>query len=61
MKKEYEAPKAEKMDFNYAETVVASGTIVCGSGLAKVYTNTGKINCEDTFVGYQDVWKADNL
>lgn len=26
MKKEYESPKAEKMEFNYSETVVASGT-----------------------------------
>lgn len=25
MKKNYEAPKAEKMEFNYSETVVASG------------------------------------
>ena len=25
MKKEYESPKAEKMEFNYSETVVASG------------------------------------
>lgn len=26
MKKEYDAPKAEKMEFNYSETVVASAT-----------------------------------
>lgn len=26
MKKEYGAPKAEKMEFNYSEAVVASGT-----------------------------------
>ena len=26
MKKEYDAPKAEKLEFNYSETVVASGT-----------------------------------
>ncbi|MBR3428751.1 MAG: hypothetical protein IKG87_01505 [Clostridia bacterium] len=25
MKKEYEAPKAEKVEFNYSEVVVASG------------------------------------
>jgi hypothetical protein len=25
MKKEYEAPKAEKVEFNYSEAVVASG------------------------------------
>lgn len=28
MKKEYEAPKAEKVEFNYSEAVVASG---CGN------------------------------
>ena len=27
MKKSYEAPKAERMEFRYSETVVASGTI----------------------------------
>jgi len=26
MKKEYEAPKAERMEFNYSEAVVASGS-----------------------------------
>ena len=26
MKKEYDAPKAEKMEFNYSDAVVASGT-----------------------------------
>ena len=30
MKKDYKAPKAEKMEFNYSETVVAS-TKVCGN------------------------------
>ena len=29
MKKNYESPKAEKMEFNYSETVVASGG--CGN------------------------------
>lgn len=31
MKKNYESPKAEKMEFNYAETVVASNTIMCNN------------------------------
>ena len=31
MKKDYEAPKAEKMDFNYEEVVVAS-TSNCRTG-----------------------------
>ncbi len=29
MKKEYEAPKAEKIEFNYCETVVASNGGAC--------------------------------
>ena len=32
MKKEYEAPKAEKLEFDYSETVVASG---CGGSYRK--------------------------
>ena len=36
MKKEYEAPKAEKMTFNYSEEVIASGG--CG-GEYREYTN----------------------
>ncbi len=61
MRKEYQVPKAEKMEFNYSEAVVASNTPVCGSGLAKVYKDIGVVNCEKTFVGYENVWKADNL
>lgn len=29
MKKDYAAPKAEKMEFNYSETVVASTGVKC--------------------------------
>lgn len=29
MKKNYESPKAEKMEFNYSETVVASSSTKC--------------------------------
>ena len=38
MKKDYEAPKAEKVDFDYTENVVASR---CGNsgGSANVYNN----------------------
>ena len=32
MKKEYESPKAEKMEFNYSEAVVASGSGCEGVG-----------------------------
>ena len=31
MKKNYESPKAEKMEFNYSETVVAQSGIKCGN------------------------------
>ena len=29
MKKDYESPKAEKMEFNYSDVVVASGSQKC--------------------------------
>lgn len=60
MKKEYESPKVEKVEFNYDETVVAS-SLVCKSGLKKVYTDTGIVKCTTTFVGYEDEWIGDNL
>ena len=59
MKKEYNAPKAEKIEFSYTETVVAS--VACGSGLTTIYTARGRENCDDTYVGTKEVWKADNL
>ncbi len=43
MKKEYEAPKAEKMEFNYSEAVVASGT--CDWEKIKTQSYEG---CEET-------------
>lgn len=43
MKKEYESPKAEKMEFNYSETVVASG---CG-GIFQKYVD-GFEGCNTT-------------
>ena len=61
MKKGYEAPKAEKIEFNYDEAVSASDVVVCGSGLKEVYKDMGKLNCKDTFIGTEEVWKADNL
>lgn len=30
MKKEYDTPKAEKLEFNYQESVVASGSLMDG-------------------------------
>ena len=49
MKKEYEAPKAERMDFDYTDAVVASA---CKGGIYQMYT--------DKFTGCRqketDVW-----
>ena len=42
MKKTYEAPTAEKMEFNYRDqVVVASGTCL------NVWVNTGENSCTD--------------
>ena len=60
MKNTYTAPKAEKMNFDYTENVSAS-SVICKSGLKKIYTDTGKEMCEDTFLGVIEVWNADNL
>ena len=45
MKKEYKAPKVEKIEFEYSETVVASGT-GCG-GEYLLYIN-GYDKCHET-------------
>ncbi len=48
--KKYESPKAEKLDFNYADAVTASGT---GSQPeAPVITNSGE-RLEQVWVGNQ--------
>ena len=60
MKKQYVSPKAEKIKFEYTEAVVAS-SIICESGLKKVYKDTGKTNCEDTYLYTEQVWNGDNL
>ena len=60
MKKGYQSPKAEKINFQYAESVVASVSI-CKSGLTKVYTDTGIPNCATTYVRTEAVWNGDNL
>lgn len=44
MKKNYEAPKAEKMEFDYSEAVVASG---CSGGVTKDYINV-PVGCDET-------------
>lgn len=45
MKKEYESPKAEKLEFNYADTVTASGG-KCSGGIYRMYTH-GYDNCRE--------------
>ena len=40
MKKEYGTPKAEKMEFNYSEVVVASGSIECNNSTKMTEGNT---------------------
>ncbi|MBR0512937.1 MAG: hypothetical protein IJK06_01645 [Clostridia bacterium] len=59
MKKEYEVPKAEKLEFNYSEGVTASSS--CGGAFQK-YTDGG-YNCQTTPTGewsnpYSDVIDA---
>ena len=45
MKKEYEAPKAEKLEFDYSDAVTASGT-QCSGGIYQMYTH-GYTNCHE--------------
>ena len=45
MKKEYETPKAEKLDFDYKENVVASNR--CFIGGSGVYWNESNGHCEN--------------
>ncbi len=55
MKKAYESPKAEKMEYNYSETVVASGT-GCGWRITKGDYNY--VGCEEkTF----ETWSANQI
>ncbi len=39
MKKEYETPEAKKIDFDYRENVVASGTAKQGDDKCNTYTD----------------------
>ena len=56
MKKEYEAPKAERMEFNYTEAVVASSSQECRSITPMTY-QTGEMCIEkpDDKTVYTDV------
>ena len=40
MKKGYETPKAERMEFNYSEAVVASGVTVCDNVTPMTWHNS---------------------
>ena len=53
MKKVYEAPKAELMDFDYKNTVVASGTSD-SSGLTDAAT-TAWWKCETRYVDVKNI------
>lgn len=55
MKKEYESPKAEKMEFNYSETVVASGS-GCGWRITKGDYNY--VGCEEITL---KTWAQDTI
>ena len=52
MKKEYNAPLVEKVEFNYREQVVASNG--GGKNCIYVWQNEGLVGCEgtQTLVGY---------
>ena len=50
MKKLYKTPKAEKLEFDYAETVTASST--CTGGIYRKFVD-GFENCHDTPT---DIW-----
>ena len=51
MKKEYETPKVEKMDYDYTETVVASGSGLTDQANTAWYTCNHRVVDEDTIQG----------
>ena len=59
MKKEYEFPKAEKVEFNYSEVVVASG-VICKSGYTTKHEDTGVVHC-NSHSWEEEEWNGDNL
>ena len=48
MKKEYEVPKAERMEFDYSEAVLASDG-ACVEGGSFSHTGKGCNNIDDTY------------
>ena len=53
MKKTYETPKAEKLEFDYSNTVAASGARSgCSGGIYRAFTH-GYSNCHERET---DIW-----
>ena len=52
MKKTYEAPKAEKTEFNYSDVVVAS-SIKCGNTTTYKDTNDISLYCQEVTVHHE--------
>lgn len=67
MKKEYRKPEAEKVEFNYTESVVASSNVfVDHNGYTWTYNHTPMPGCTNAFLeggdracGYND-WHTSN-
>ena len=54
MKKEYVTPKAEMLDFDYTDTVVASGTALTDLG-AQGTTSAGGWTCQERIVDIKSI------
>lgn len=54
MKKDYEAPKVERMDFDYKETVTASNSGKCDLGGVGVVSAGGWL-CEERYVDIKNI------
>ncbi len=52
MKKEYEAPKAEKIEFDYDDIVTASGGTTTNAGDNSYWKCTGSSHWEDNSTSY---------
>ena len=52
MRKTYESPKAEKMDFDYSDAVVASASIECKNYTLMGDGNATDLHCKETEYEY---------
>ena len=57
MKNAYNSPKAEKMEFEYSETVVASNTPGCINETVYSHTNAEASTCTSQ---HKPTWVGDN-